>query len=302
LKPSPKNMAASVRARLAELAVRHGYDFQQVLTSFAIERLLFRLSVSAHASSFVLKGATLFTLWEGFPHRQTRDLDLLGFGENSIERLAEVFRQICDAPVTDDGLVFGKISGELIRGLQEYGGIRLHVSAALGRAVIPLGVDIGFGDQVTPPPKEVEFPTLLDFPKPKLRAYPVETVVAEKFEAMVRLDMANSRMKDFYDLSYLARTKSFDGDRLCAALRATFARRSTMLPRSLPVALTDEFAANPTKLTQWRAFCRKDTRTKAEVPLGEVVGFIGDFLLSPLQALAAQSPFVLSWPSGGPWR
>jgi predicted nucleotidyltransferase component of viral defense system len=295
-------MAASVRARLAQPAARHGYDFQQVLTSFAIERLLFRLSVSAHASSFVLKGATLFTLWEGFPHRQTRDLDLLGFGENSIERLADVFREVCTMPVADDGLVFGKISGELIRGLQEYGGIRLHVSAALERAVIPLGVDIGFGDQVTPPAKEVEFPTLLDFPKPKLRAYPVETVVAEKFEAMVRLDMANSRMKDFYDLSYLARTRSFDGDRLCAALRATFARRSTMLPRSLPVALTKEFAANPTKLTQWRAFCRKDTRTKAEVPLGEVVGFIGDFLLPPLQALAAQSPFGLSWRPGGPWR
>jgi hypothetical protein len=119
---------------------------------------------------------------------------------------------------------------------------------------------------------------------------------------MVRLDMANSRMKDFYDLSYLARTRSFDGDPLCAALQATFARRSTMLPRSLPVALTNEFAANPTKLTQWRAFCRKDTRTKAEVPLGEVVGFIGDFLLSPLQALAAQSPFGLAWRPGGPWR
>lgn len=295
-------MAASVRARLAQLAARHGYDFQQVLTSFAIERLLFRLSVSAHASSFVLKGATLFTLWEGFPHRQTRDLDLLGFGENSIERLAEVFGQICNVPVADDGLVFGKISGELIRGLQEYGGIRLHVSAALGRAVIPLGVDVGFGDQVTPAPKEVEFPTLLDFPKPKLRAYPVETVVAEKFEAMVRLDMANSRMKDFYDLSYLARTKSFDGDQLCAALRATFARRAMGLPRGLPVALTNEFAANPTKLTQWRAFCRKDTRTKAEVPLGEVVGFIAAFLLPPMQALAAQSTFGLSWRPGGPWR
>ena len=172
MKPPPKNMAVSVRARLAQLAARHGYDFQQVLTSFAIERLLFRLSVSPHAGSFVLKGATLFTLWEGFPHRQTRDLDLLGFGENSIERLVEVFRQVCAMPVAEDGLLFGKISGEPIRALQEYGGIRIHVAAALERAVIPLGVDIGFGDQITPPPKKVEFPTLLDFPKPKLRVYP----------------------------------------------------------------------------------------------------------------------------------
>jgi hypothetical protein len=295
-------MAASVRARLALIATRKGYDFQQVLASFAIERLLFRLSVSPYANDFVLKGATLFTLWEGFPHRQTRDLDLLGFGENTIEWLVYVFRQICATPVPDDGLVFGKISGELIRGLQEYGGIRLHISVALARAVIPLGVDVGFGDKITPAPEEVEFPTLLDFPKPKLRAYPVETVVAEKFEAMVRLDMANSRMKDFYDLSYLARTTAFDGHRLCAALRATFARRSSVLPRGLPVALTYEFGANPTKLTQWRAFCRKDTRTKTEVPLSEVVRFIGTFLLPPLQALAAEAAFDRSWSPGGPWR
>jgi hypothetical protein len=295
-------MAASVRARLTQLPARRGYDFQQVLTSYAIERLLFRLSVSQHAGSFVLKGATLFTLWEGFPHRQTRDLDLLGFGENSIERLVTVFRQVCAVSAGDDGLVFGKISGEPIRALQEYGGIRLHVSVVLERAVIPLGVDIGFGDQITPPPKEVEFPTLLDFPKPKLRAYPVETVVAEKFEAMVRLDMANSRMKDFYDLSYLAHTMAFDGDRLCAAIQATFNRRSSVLPQNLPVALTNEFAANPTKLTQWRAFCRKDTRTKTEVPLGEVVKFIGVFLLPPTQAIAAGKPFGSSWSPGGPWR
>ena len=295
-------MAVSVRARLAQLAARHGYDFQQVLTSFAIERLLFRLSVSPHAGSFVLKGATLFTLWEGFPHRQTRDLDLLGFGENSIERLVEVFRQVCAMPVAEDGLLFGKISGEPIRALQEYGGIRIHVAAALERAVIPLGVDIGFGDQITPPPKKVEFPTLLDFPKPKLRVYPVETVVAEKFEAMVRLDMANSRMKDFYDLAYLARTMAFEGEQLCAAIRATFVRRSSLLPHSLPAALTNEFSAHPAKLTQWRAFCRKDTRTKTEVPLSEVVDFIGAFLLPPLQSLAAGTAFRLSWTPNGPWR
>jgi hypothetical protein len=295
-------MAASVRARLTQLAARHGYDFQQVLTSYAIERLLFRLSVSQHADSFVLKGATLFTLWEGFPHRQTRDLDLLGLGENSIERLVSVFRQVCAVPAGDDGLVFGKISGEPIRGLQEYGGIRLHVSVKLERAVVPLGIDIGFGDQVTPPPKEVEFPSLLGFPKPKIRAYPVETVVAEKFEAMVRLDMANSRMKDFYDLSYMAHTMAFDGYPMCAALRATFERRSTVLPRGLPTALTNEFAENPTKLTQWRAFCRRDTRTKTEAPLLEVVEFIGTLLLPPLQALAVESPFRLIWSPGGPWR
>ena len=301
MKPPPKNIAASVRQRLAQLAARHGYDFQQVLTSYAIERLLFRLSVSAHARDFILKGATLFTLWEGFPHRQTRDVDFLGYGANSVERLVTVFREVCVTPVAPDGLTYGQISGEPIRDAQEYGGIRLRLSAKLEKAVVPFGVDIGFGDQVTPPPAEIDFPTLLDFPKPRLRVYPVETVVAEKVEAMVRFGMANSRMKDFFDVWHLSRTTAFDGEQLCAALRATFTRRSSVLPRGLPLALTEEFATNSTKQTQWRAFCRKDTRLKTNLTLPDVVSVLAAFLRQPIEAAAQGQPFRAGWRPEGPW-
>ncbi|MCI0537978.1 MAG: nucleotidyl transferase AbiEii/AbiGii toxin family protein [Verrucomicrobiales bacterium] len=301
MKSAPKNIAASVRQRLAQLAARRGYDFQQVLTSYAIERLLFRLSVSSHARDFILKGATLFTLWEGFPHRQTRDLDLLGFGTNNIERLVIVFREICAAPVTPDGLSYSDIAGEPIRGIQEYGGIRLRLSARLEKAMVPFGVDIGFGDEVTPPPTEMDFPTLLDFPKPNLRVYPVETVVAEKVEAMVRLGMANSRMKDFFDLWHLSRTTAFDGEKLCAALRATFTRRSSVLPCGLPLGLTQEFAMNPAKQTQWRAFCRKDTRLKTDLPLSNVVLVLAAFLGRPIGAAAEGRPFRAGWRPEGSW-
>jgi predicted nucleotidyltransferase component of viral defense system len=301
VKTPPKNIAASVRQRLAQLAARHGYDFQQVLTSYAIERLLFRLSISAHSRDFILKGATLFTLWEGFPHRQTRDVDFLGYGANSTERLVAVFREICVTPVAPDGLSYGEISAEPIRDAQEYGGIRLRLSAKLEKAVVPFGVDIGFGDQVTPAPAEIDFPTLLDSPKPRLRVYPVETVVAEKVEAMVRFGMANSRMKDFFDLWHLSRTTAFEGEQLCAALRATFARRLAVLPHGLPLALTAEFATNATKQTQWRAFCRKDTRLQTNLTLPEVVAVLAAFLGQPIEAAAGGRSFRVAWRPKGPW-
>ncbi len=302
MKAPPKNVAASVRARLAQLAARQGYDFQQVLTTYAIERLLFRLSISSHTRDFVLKGATLFTLWEGFPHRQTRDLDLLGYGENNVEHLVTVFAQVCTQPVEPDGLVFGQVSGERIRAVEEYGGVRLHLSATLEKAVVPFGVDIGFGDAISPPPREVDFPTLLDFPKPRLRAYPAETVVAEKFEAMVRLGMANSRMKDFFDLWHLGKTQNFDGQKLAKAIQSTFARRQTQFPQNLPIGLSAEFATNPGKQKQWQAFCRKDSRLPTMGSLSEVIQFLVVFIGPPFFALAGGKDFSSHWVAGGPWQ
>ncbi len=168
-----RNTAASARQRLSRIAADRGVDFQQVLVSYAVERLLYRLSVSAHARSFILKGATLFTLWEGFPHRQTRDLDLLGFGESTVAHLESTFREIIRTVVPDDGLLFGEeVRAEPIRTFQEYGGVRVHLAALLEKARITVSVDVGFGDSITPAPKEVDFPTLLDFPKPRVRAYP----------------------------------------------------------------------------------------------------------------------------------
>jgi hypothetical protein len=190
-----------------------------------------------------LKGAVLFQLWTGQPHRATRDLDLLGQGAPSPDRLQDVFREVCSLTVQDDGLTFlcDAIQAEPIKEDDEYQGIRLRIDARLGNARIPLQIDIGFGDAITPGPLPVTYPTILDFPAPQMQGYPRETVVAEKFQAMVALGIANSRMKDFYDVWTLAREFEFKGPSLCAAIRATFERRQTPLPATTPLALTLEF-------------------------------------------------------------
>ena len=213
------NIAASVRARLQNIAKEKQANFQRMLTRYALERLLFRLSVSPHKDRFVLKGAMLYAAWLEDPFRTTRDLDLLSFGDREAERLVGIFREICVQAVEEDGLSFDAehIAAEPIRDDQIYGGVRLRTSARLGTAVIPIQIDIGFGDVVTPGPSELEYPVLLDHPAPKLNAYPRETVAAEKFEAMVALDLANSRMKDFYDLLAMSRLFTFEGAVLAAA-------------------------------------------------------------------------------------
>jgi predicted nucleotidyltransferase component of viral defense system len=230
-----RNLAASVRQRLFNLAKQRGDDFQILLTRYAVERLLYRLSQSPHSSQFLLKGATLFTLWGGGPYRSTRDLDLLGSGDRSVQRLEGVFRDICAVQVEPDGLRFAAetVEGDEIREDLEYGGVRVILIANLERARIQIQVDIGFGDVVTPPPEDVEFPTILDFPAPHLRAYRRETVVAEKFQAMVMLGVANSRMRDFYDVWLLSRRFEFNGMPLSQAIKGTFARRRTPYPRKL---------------------------------------------------------------------
>ena len=227
----PSNRAASVRQKLLNLARERGEEFQFVLTRYAIERVLYRLSRSAHADRFVLKGAMLFELWTGQTHRSTLDVDLLSEVSNDVDRLLAVFREVVAAEVEDDGLVIdpASVRGEQIREDQHYQGVRLTATATLAGARIPLQIDIGFGDAVVPGPQQAEYPTLLDSSPPRLWVYPKETVVAEKFEAMVSLGIANSRMKDFYDLYVLSERFDFDGDLLARAIAATFARRRTAL-------------------------------------------------------------------------
>jgi len=300
---SKRNLAASVRERLVKLHKESGVDFQQVLSRYAVERFLYRLSVSAYAHDFVLKGAALFTLWGGFLHRETRDVDLLGFGETNVQRLREVFASIVSSPVPDDGLSFStNIEGEPIRGLQEYGGVSMTLRVTLGSARITVRVDVGFGDSITPAAVEAEFPTLLDFPKPKLRAYPVETVVAEKLQALVTLGMANSRMKDYFDLWHIGRTTTLSGEQLRAAVTATFARRRTEFPNQTPMGLSTEFGSDSMKRTQWRAFCQKSVKASQGVPLEDVVEFLAVFLLPVLGAAASGTAFKAFWQAGGPWE
>ena len=237
-KDRPRNLAASVRQRLMNLAREQNEDFQLVLTRYALERLLYRVSQSEHRDVFVLKGAMLFQLWRNQPHRPTRDLDLLGHGENSIPRFERIFCEICKLAVEDDGLMFGakSVRGDTIKEDQDYEGLRFNLDCRLENARIPIQIDIGFGDVVTPGATEVTYPVLLDFPAPVLPAYSRESVVAEKFQAMVMLGIANSRMKDFYDLQILARQFEFQGAVLSQAMQATFGRRHTPVGFTLPAA------------------------------------------------------------------
>ena len=299
-----KNVAASVRARLTNLAKSRGEEFQLVLSRYAVERFLYRLSVSDHASEFVLKGAMLFQLWAGEPHRATRDLDLLGRGDSSTERLAEVVRGLCSLSVPDDGLAFdaASVAAARIREDQEYEGVRVTAIVRLGNARIPLQIDVGFGDAVVPAPTRVQYPTLLGFPAPTLGAYPREAVVAEKFQAMVALGIGNSRMKDFFDLWVLCRDFPFEGENLARALAATFERRKTAVPVTAPLALTNSFRADPVKVVQWEAFIRKGRLDAKGMTLEAVCEVLSDFLMPVSGAVAAREPFPKSWKAGGPWR
>ncbi|RBO53040.1 nucleotidyl transferase AbiEii/AbiGii toxin family protein [Rhodovulum sp. BSW8] len=250
-----KNIGASVRARLLTVSKANGQSFDLVLTRFALERLLFRLGQSPHADRFVLKGAMLMMSWFDDPHRGTRDLDLLGFGDPSEDAMLATFRDILTQDI-EDGVVFDPetLRVDRIREELDYGGLRLRTIASVGGARINLSIDIGFGDALEPGAEVVDYPVMLDFPAPRLRAYARETVIAEKFQAMVALGRANSRMKDFYDIWILSRSFSFDDDRLAQAIAATFTRRETAIPIDLPDALTSAFAADEQKQRQWHAF------------------------------------------------
>ena len=298
-----KNIAASVRERLYQLAQKRGEDFQLMLTRYGLERLLYRLGRSSYRDRFVLKGAMLFSLWGSEMYRATRDVDFLGFGDSSITELGKVFRELCAVLVEDDGLVFRaeSVVAVPIRGAMEYGGIRVTLEARLEQARIPIQADIGFGDAVTPAVEEIEYPTLLDAPAPKVRAYPRETVVAEKYDAVVRLGIANTRMKDFYDLWVMARIFDFDGEKLSEAIQRTFERRKTKLPESVPTAFTPEFYGDKVKQTQWQAFLSKGLASKDDVLLADVAGVLRPFLLPPTEALVSGIAFKRRWKRGGPW-
>lgn len=255
--------SASILARLLTLAKTRGDDYSLLLNRFALERLLCRLCVSPYANRFVLKGALLFALWYDDPHRPTRDVDLLGFGPDDAENLIATFRDIVGMDL-NDGTVFDpeSVRADAIREDNTYGGTRIHLVARIGSARCALQIDVGFGDAVTPEAQTVAFPTLLkDFQAPVLRVYPVYTVIAEKYHAMVILGQANSRMKDFYDLAVIARRTALDSATLADAIEATFARRNTALPTERPLALTPQFSEDAAKVRQWQAFLNKNRVT-----------------------------------------
>ena len=241
----------------------------------------------------------LFALWEPAMHRVTRDLDLLGFGHPSPERLADIFRELCHLEVEADGVDFDprSVVCEDIRAQDEYAGIRVKLRATVGKAVVPLQVDVGFGDALPVAPEEITFPVMLGMAAPKLRAYSRETVVAEKLEAIVKLGMLNSRFKDYFDLHYLAQKFPFDGALLAKSIAGTFARRGTAFPEGLPAGLTPMFGTDPAKIRGWQAFWRK-TGPKAAAPtLEAVIQLLVEFLEPPLDAAAKGKPLTATWKS-----
>jgi len=301
MRKPPTDLAASVRERLRQVAAKRRQEPQLVLTRYGVERLLYRLSRTPAAERFILKGAVLFYIWEGEIPRPTRDVDFLGYGDASPKAVAAVFREVCGATVEPDGLSFisSSVRAAQIRDRQEYGGVRVKVTAMLGRARVPLQIDVGFGDAVTPRAEVTTFPALLDFPAPRVRAYPTASVVAEKFQAMVALGIANTRMKDFYDLYRLSETQAFDGETVAAAIRATFERRGTAIPSELPLALSDAFAGDADKQAQWRAFLRRGHLDNAPANLTAVTERLAAFLLPAARAVATREAFRRRWGRGG---
>jgi predicted nucleotidyltransferase component of viral defense system len=302
----PANIAASVRQRLKNLATQQGEEFQSLLTRYALERLLYRLSQSKYRDQFILKGAFLFSLWSDEPHRATRDLDLLGRGDNTLSHLEQVFQEICQIQVADDGLKLnGKsVKSQRIKEDQEYEGVRINLQANFTgtRTRIDLQIDVGFGDAITPAPINLAFPTLLDFPAPKLSTYPRETVIAEKFQALVVLGMANSRMKDFYDLWFLSQKFEFEGKILSQAIKETMNRRKTPLPTANPLALTEEFSNDVFKVAQWNAFLRKGKLSIKDLTLSQVIATLQDFLMPPVIAIVRGETFEKKWFESQTWQ
>jgi predicted nucleotidyltransferase component of viral defense system len=297
------NIAASVKQRLLNLARKRGVELNRLLTWYGIERLLFRLSCSRHEERFVLKGAMLFHIWREQPHRPTRDLDLLGRGSPDEAALAAIFCELCATKVEDDGVDFAadSVRAEPIREGKSYLGIRIKLLGRLGAARIPLQVDIGFGDSIVPAPETVELPTLLGHVAPRLKTYRRETVIAEKLHAIVDLGLTNTRMKDYFDLWFLAASFSFEAATLAEAIAATFNRRATLLPESLPPGLTAAFADDGLKQSQWRGFLGRSGLSEG-LQLSRVVTEIGGFLALPLQGARGGGTPAMNWQPGGPWR
>jgi len=297
------NVAASIRQRLLNKARESGRPFNELLQYFAMERFLYRLSQSAHADKFVLKGALMFSAWHAPVTRPTMDIDLLGITDNSVEAIVALAKEVCAQDVAQDGLVFDadSVGGERIVEDADYEGVRIRFRGTLDTARVAMQIDIGFGDVVVPKPAVAEYPTILLLPAPRLKGYSRESAVAEKFEAMVKLGVLNSRVKDFFDIWLLSRQFDFDGATLAAAIEQTFTKRGTAIPAE-PVALTAEFTDQPSKRTQWQGFLRRNRLVEVPDSFPEVVAAIALFLGPVAKVLATGERFDGVWTAPGPWR
>jgi hypothetical protein len=299
----PINVAQSIHQRLLTRAQKEGRPFNELLQHYAIERFLYRLGQSNHAEKLLLKGALLLRVWQIPMARPTMDIDVLGRTTGTPEALTAILRECMVLKVEDDGMQYDPESlvTEAITLDADYQGWRIRFRATLGNARVTMQVDVGIGDVVYPSPIWIDYPVLLDQPAPHLLAYAPENAIAEKYQAMVELDMANSRMKDFHDVWTLACNLEFDGERISEAIRRTFERRKTELPKVMPTAFMPDFYEDKIKLTQWRAFLNKGLVTEEEVLLAEVAKVLRDFLLPPTDALVSERVFKMRWSRAGFW-
>ncbi len=299
-----RNIPASIKSRLLVLAKERREELEYTLVRYACERFLYRLGESPHRDRFILKGASLFLAWTTLRYRPTRDLDLLGHGPDDADAVRRAFQDVCAVDCPEDGLRFdpGSFALSDIRTATEYEGKRVKLAAFLGKAVIALQIDVGFGDAVTPRALATDYPVALSLPAPRIRMYPRETVVAEKFEAMVRLGARTSRLKDFFDLAAMATIFDFDGAGLREAIWNTFERRKTAWTPDQPETMRPDFYLNPVRIGQWETFLR-GSPPLAGMPSGfEAFGDqIRTFLEPVRQSMLSNSPFNARWPAGGPW-
>ncbi len=294
-----RNLPALVHQRLLNKAHQSGRTLNELLQYYAMERLLYRLSISGYSELFTLKGALMFNAWGLTSLRPTRDIDLLGHTQNTIDPILKIFQDLCKLNTEPDGLEFDPVQtrGERIKEESEYEGIRITMSARLGKTRLPIQIDIGFADIITPAPEKLDYPTILDLPAPQLYGYPAETVIAEKFQAMTVLGMANSRMKDFYDIWMLVTHFEFDGTVIQTAIQRTFHNRGTELPTEKHVLFSDEFAKN--KKHQWNAFLRK-LRDENVITMDRIVRILRDFFFPVLHASQQRRVLRKKWKNK--WR
>lgn len=300
-----KDAGHSVRARLLTLSKASGDDFQRVLTRYAIERLLFRLSQTEDANRYILKGAMLFITWPEHVSRPTGDLDLLGYGDAAPEAITELFTRVCQVELRDDGILFDPttLKVEPVREAEKYQGVRLSIKATLASAVITVLIDIGFGDHVYPAPKRQNFPTLLPgLPEANVLMYPPETVIAEKFEAMIRFGETNGRVKDYHDIWITTRTFPFDLAVVIAAISGTLKRRETAFPTEIPIGLTNTFAGIVERKGLWSGFLRRTPPVMIPPPFPELLQELRRFFGPVIANVNLPEGAQGHWdPSGGTW-
>lgn len=304
MKKNIANIQASVRARLQSAAKDSRRPFAEILQYYGMERFIYRICKSIHSRHFILKGALLFTAWDIPQRRTTLDIDLLARCDNQINTIEKIMKDICKTSVPSDGLVFDHetMRCQRIKEDADYDGVRVRFTGFLDRARIPMQIDIAFGDTVFPAPGVVEFPVILDLPKPRLKGYPPESVISEKFEAMIKLGLLNSRMKDFYDIWLMTRQFDFDGLSIVTALRKTFEHRKTQLPWKSPLFAREIYDDKSDRQTLWTAFLRKNDIEKAPGKLSATAKAIENFLHEPLEAIHQQTEFRKKWKKGGTWQ